>query len=83
MILPSDNKRKGSVTLLATIIFLQINTLQQTCNVICNKIEEKLHPAIPHKQLHIQRDSRLFTKKMLQDQPEFGGRKGDPKRGKA
>ena len=41
MILPSDNKRKGSVTLLATIIFLQINTLQQTCNVICNKIEEK------------------------------------------
>lgn len=53
MILPSDNKRKGSVTLLATIIFLQINTLQQTCNVLCNKIEEKLHPAIPHKQLHI------------------------------
>lgn len=53
MILPSDNKRKGSVTLLATIIFLQINTLQQTCNVICNKIEEKLHPAILHKQLHI------------------------------
>ena len=48
MILPSDNKRKGSVTLL-----LQINALQQTCNVICNKIEEKLHPAIPHKQLHI------------------------------
>ena len=46
MILPSDNKRKGSVTLLATIIFLQINTLQQTCNVICNKIEEKLHSGI-------------------------------------
>lgn len=31
----------------------------------------------------LQRDSRLFKKKMLQDQPEFGGRKGDPKRGKA
>ena len=53
MILPSDNKRKGAVTLLAIIIFLQINTLQQTCNVICNKIEEKLHPNNPHKQPYI------------------------------
>lgn len=53
MILPSDNKRKGAVTLLAIIIFLQINTLQQTCNVICNKIEEKLHPDNPHKQPYI------------------------------
>lgn len=53
MILPSDNKRKGAVTLLATIIFLQINTLQQTCNVICNKIEKKMHSANPHKQLYI------------------------------
>ena len=30
------------------------------------------HPATPE-----------IGKKMLQDQPEFGGRKGDPKRGKA
>lgn len=97
MILPSDNKRKGAVTLLATIIFLQINTLQQTCNVICNKIEKKnafgqptqttIYQHISNK--IIKTESRFSVipacsqKKMLQDQPEFGGRKGDPKRGKA